>query len=122
MAKRDAVEVIHLVISKLSDTVSHDVLIIKLSKYGLEVAKITMRWRKQLAEKLLSRSYQWFIVIPGGNFRWDSSGICPCSSRAQYFPNDSVKGKRNYIYEICSAEELGWWEPLGGLDQNPRRY
>lgn len=41
--KGDIVDVIHLVISKLSDTVSHDVLIIKLRKYGLELDKITIR-------------------------------------------------------------------------------
>lgn len=68
--KGDAVSVIHLVISKLSDTVSHDGLKIKLRKYSLELDKITIRWREQLAEKLLSRSsYQWFTVKPGGNFR-----------------------------------------------------
>lgn len=121
--KGDRVDVIHLLISKLSDTVPHDILIIKLRKYGLEVDKITMRWREQLAEKLLSRSsYQWFTVKVGGSFRWDSSGICPCSSSVQYFHNDSVKGKRDYIYKICNVEELGWWEPLGGLDQNLKRY
>lgn len=41
--KGDIVDAIHLVISKLSDTVSHDVLIIKLRKYGLELDKITIR-------------------------------------------------------------------------------
>lgn len=70
MDKEDTVSVIHLVISKLFDTVSHDVLIIKLRKYGLGLDKITIRWREQLAERLLSKSsYQWFTVKPGGNLR-----------------------------------------------------
>lgn len=70
MDKGDVVNVIHLVISELFDTVSHDILIIKLRKYGVELDKITIRWREQLAEKLLSRScYQWFTVKPGENFR-----------------------------------------------------
>lgn len=68
--KGDRVDVIHLLISKLSDTVPHDILIIKLRKYGLELDKITMRWREQLAEKLLSRSnYQWFTVKEEGSFK-----------------------------------------------------
>jgi len=119
----DRGDVIHLIISKLFDTASHDIVIIKLRKYGLELDKTTIRWMEQLAEKLLSKSrHQRFTVKPGANFRGDSSGICPCSSSVQYFRNDSVKGKRDYIYKICNVEELGWWEPLGDLDQNPRRY